>query len=61
MEYQVAQLAQKMKQPKGQDLAAGIQQLLSQWHSSGFMDPEKAQSLEQRFYSALQSLDKDYQ
>jgi hypothetical protein len=61
MEYQVAQLARTMKQPKGQDLAAGIQQLLSQWHSSGFMDPAKAQSLEQRFYSALQSLDKDYQ
>ncbi|MCI0507020.1 MAG: DUF349 domain-containing protein [Gammaproteobacteria bacterium] len=61
MEYQVAQLAQKMKQPKGQDIDAEIARLLSQWHSSGFMDPAKAQPLEQRFYSALQSLDKDYQ
>jgi hypothetical protein len=61
MEYQVAQLAQKMKQAHGQNTNHEIEQLLSQWHASGFVDPVKSQSLEQRFYSALQSLDKDYQ
>jgi exonuclease SbcC len=61
MEYQVAQLADKMKQSRDQNIDKEIEQLLSQWHRSGFMDPAKAQPLEQRFYSVLQSLDKDYQ
>lgn len=61
MEYQVSQLADKMKQSKDHNIKVEIEQLLSQWHSSGFMDPKKAQPLEQRFYSVLQSLDKDYQ
>ena len=61
MEYQVSQLADKMTQSKNHIIPVEIEQLLSQWHSSGFMDPSRAQSLERRFYSALQSLDKDYQ
>ncbi|WP_455366408.1 DUF349 domain-containing protein [Kaarinaea lacus] len=61
MEYQVAQLADKMKQSAATDIDEEIELLLSQWHRSGFMDPAKAQPLEQRFYSVLQSLDKDYQ
>ncbi|WP_455219372.1 DUF349 domain-containing protein [Kaarinaea lacus] len=61
MEYQVSQLADKMKQSKNHNVQAEIAQLLSQWHGSGFMDPNKAQPLERRFYSTLQSLDKDYQ
>ncbi|WP_455223565.1 DUF349 domain-containing protein [Kaarinaea lacus] len=61
MEYQVEQLAEKMKQSQDMAIDAEIESLLSQWHRSGFMDPAKAQPLEQRFYSVLQSLDKDYQ
>ncbi|WP_455206888.1 DUF349 domain-containing protein [Kaarinaea lacus] len=61
MEYQVAQLAEKMKQSVSQDIDVEVEQLLSQWHCSGFIDPVKSRPFEQRFYSALQSLDKDYQ
>jgi len=61
MKYQVEQLAEKMKQSQNQNVDEEIEKLLSQWQRSGFMDPAKAQPLEQRFYSVLQSLDKDYQ
>jgi len=61
MEYQVSLLADKMKQSKNHNVKEGIVELLSQWHGSGFIDPAKAQPLEQRFYSALRSMDKDYQ
>ncbi|MEJ2179358.1 MAG: DUF349 domain-containing protein [Gammaproteobacteria bacterium] len=61
MEYMVSQLADKMKQSSNKNVQAEIEQMLSLWHNSGFIDPAKSQPLEQRFYSALQSLDKDYQ
>lgn len=61
MEYQVAVLAQRMKQPGSGDSRGELENLLVQWHRSGLLDPHVAQGLERRFYSALQSLDKDYQ
>jgi hypothetical protein len=61
MEVQVAQLANKMKQSESIDTEKEIQRLLSRWHSTGFLYPSESQEFEQRFYSALESLDKDYQ
>ncbi|HEY5604467.1 MAG TPA: DUF349 domain-containing protein [Gammaproteobacteria bacterium] len=61
MEYQVGQLARKMKQSESRDTGMEIEQLLVQWQRSGVMEPGKAERLEQRFYSVLQLLDKDYQ
>jgi hypothetical protein len=60
MEYQVAQLAHKMKDSDGNNTKTEIENLLIQWHRSGFVNPQLSQVLEQRFYSALESLDKDY-
>ena len=61
MEYQVSQLAEKMKQANANNTKSEIENLLVQWHRSGLINPAVSQSFEQRFYLALQSLDKDYQ
>jgi len=61
IEYQVAHMADSMKQTGKVDVPARIEQLLTQWYSSGFVLPEAAQALEQRFYSVLRRLDKDYE
>jgi predicted nucleic acid-binding Zn-ribbon protein len=61
MEIQVARLANNMKQSGKPDLVHEVQQLLSQWHTSGFILPSESRQYERRFYSALELLDKDYQ
>ena len=61
MEIQVARLADTMRQTGKPDIERETQQLLSQWHTSGFILPPESIQFEQRFYSALELLDKDYQ
>ncbi|WP_455376459.1 DUF349 domain-containing protein [Kaarinaea lacus] len=61
MEIQVARLADTMRQTGKPDIEGETQQLLSQWHTSGFILPPESNQFEQRFYSALELLDKDYQ
>lgn len=61
LELQVSQLAENMKQSSSPDIKAEMQSLISQWHTSGFMLAPESFDFERRFYSALESLDKDYQ
>ncbi|MGD8639369.1 MAG: DUF349 domain-containing protein [Gammaproteobacteria bacterium] len=61
MEYQVAQLAERMKERDDSNTEKELENLLAQWHRSGFVNPDLSQYFEQRFYSALRLLDKDYQ
>lgn len=61
MEIQVARLADSMKRSSGRDIEGELEQLISQWHTSGFVLSPERQDYEQRFYSALELLDKDYQ
>jgi hypothetical protein len=57
MEYQVSQLAEKMKQKGAQNLHAEAESLQAQWHLSGMVNPQRARDLEERFSTAVAGLD----
>jgi len=61
MEFQVAQLAKHMMQSNSVEVQSRIHDLLTQWYESGPISPEKAMEFEQRLYSVLCLLDKDYE
>ena len=61
MEFQVAQLATHMMRSDKVEKQDRINDLLSQWYQSGPIAPGKAKLFEQRLYSALCLLDKEYQ
>jgi len=60
MEYQVSQLANKMRQIEQLSLEQELEGLLISWHQAGLLTTELNETLESRFFSALQVVDKEY-
>ncbi|WP_455211605.1 DUF349 domain-containing protein, partial [Kaarinaea lacus] len=56
MEYQVSQLAEKMKQATSTNIINEVEELLTKWHLSGMVDEVSQQALESRFERAYQAL-----
>ena len=56
MEYQVSQLAEKMKQDTSNNIINEFEALLAKWHVSGVVSAPLHRALESRFERALQSL-----
>jgi hypothetical protein len=56
MEYQVSQLAEKMKQATSTNIISEIEELQACWHVSGVLDGATHQALENRFEQACQAL-----
>jgi len=61
MELQVQRLASSMTRAGAPNIQHEMQQIISQWHTSGFILLPESSDYERRFYSALELLDKDYQ
>ncbi len=56
MEYQVSQLAEKMKQATSTNIISEIEELQAKWHLSGVIEGALHQALENRFERAYQAL-----
>jgi hypothetical protein len=56
MEYQVSQLAEKMKQAVSTNIISEIEELQAKWHLSGVIERALHQALENRFERAYQAL-----
>jgi len=57
MEYQVSQLAEKMKQTTSENIINDVEELQAKWHLSGVVNWSLTQVLESRFESALRAID----
>jgi len=56
MEYQVSQLAEKMKQSASEDVMEDIESVLVKWHASGLVDAATHEALENRFERAFRAV-----
>ena len=56
MEYQVSQLAEKMKQATSANITSELEELQVKWHLSGVLEQTLQQVLESRFERAYQAL-----
>jgi hypothetical protein len=59
MEYQVSQLAEKMKQASSTNIISEIEELQAKWYLSGVIEGTLHQALESRFERACQALNVD--
>ncbi|NOZ54311.1 MAG: DUF349 domain-containing protein [Gammaproteobacteria bacterium] len=60
MEYQVSQLANKMRQKEDVKLDEALERLLVSWHQAGILSTAANDVIENRFYAAVRVIDKNY-